>query len=154
MKSFTLAATFVVLAASFAAPGFAADGDGAKVHAPAEITFVSKTATQNPHISHAVYLTDATASGQRNQNLLVDVSGRHFKKKFLKRKSFSRNFSHHRGIGHSGFKRRNFGHRSFGHSGFGHRNFGHGGFGHHRGDFGHGGKVIKKGLFGKLFFGH
>jgi len=155
MKNLTLATTFVVLAATFASPGIAADRDARQTaQAVAEITFVNKTKKSSAYLSPAIYRTDASANAQRSENLLIDVSGRHFKKKFFKRKSFG---SHRRGFGHRSFGHRGFGHRSFGHGGFGHRNFGHNAFDHGRNGFkGHhsdGGKLKKKKFLGKLLFG-
>lgn len=142
MKTLTLASALVVLAATFATPGFAADKKvGDKAQAVAEITFVNKTKKRSPYVSPAVYRTDASAKAERAKNLLIDVKGKRFKKKFFKKRSFG----HHR----RGFGQRGFGHRGFSSGGFGHNGFGHGGFKGH--GHGFGGKLLKKKFFGKLF---
>jgi len=150
MKTLTLATAFVVMAASFSTTGFAADEKTAKAEPRAEIIFVNKKAKKrSPYVSHAIYRTDASIQKQRAQNLLIDVSSKHFKKKFFKRK-----FLGHRGggFGHKRFGHGSYGHNSFGHSGFGHQSFGHNGFGHN--SLGHGGgKFKKKAVIGKLLFG-
>ena len=145
MKKLTLATTFVVLAATFATPGFAADKKvGDKARTVAEITFVSKAKkNRSASLSPAVYRTDITAQKQRAKTLLIDVNGKKFGKKF---------FGHRRGgFGRRGFKSRGFGHGGFHHGGFGHNRYGHGSFGNS--GFGHGGFGLGTKLKKKFFFG-
>jgi len=154
MKTLTLATAFVVMAASFSTTGFAADDKTAKAEPRAEITFVNKKAKKrSPYVSHAIYLTDAAANKRRAQNLLIDVSGKSFKKKFLKKKFLGHGGGFgHQGFGHGGFSQGGFGHSGFGHGGFHNGGFGHKKFGHS--GFGHGGtKLKKKALIGKFLFG-
>lgn len=134
MKNITLATALVVLAATFATPGSAANKTvGDKAQAVAEITFVSKKSKKrSQYVSPAIYRTDVTGQKQRAKNLLIDVSSKKFKKKFFKKKFY-------------GQRRGGFGHRSFGHGGFHSGGFGHGGFGH--GGFGLGTKLKKKFFF-------
>lgn len=140
MKRLTLTTTFVVLAATFATPGFSSDQkiDHVKQPVPA-ITFINSAKKKSPYVAPAIYRTDASAEQERAKNLLIDVSSKRFKKKFFKKRSFG----HHR--------------RGFGHRGFGHSRFGHGIHGHHHGGFrGHGlhkDELKKKKLIGKLLFG-
>ena len=148
MKNLTLATALVVLAATFATSGFAADQKvEAKAQAVAEITFVNKAKKKrSPYVSPAIYRTDITGQKERAKNLLIDVSSRKLKKKFFKKKSFGHR---NRGFGHRGFSGRGggFGHSGFGHGGFHNDGFGHSGFGH--GGFGLGTKLKKKLIFGK-----
>jgi len=53
MKNLALAATFIVMAATFATSGFAADAEVGKSEASAEITFVNKQKKRSAYVTQA-----------------------------------------------------------------------------------------------------
>jgi len=115
MKTLTLAATFVAMTTTFAAPSFAMDNPVAESRAKIESVLALQKATSITHTADAAVIGFGSVGAQStySPDLLHTVNGRFFKRKFFGHRGHGFRGRGFGGFGRSGFSRRGFGNRGF-----------------------------------------